>query len=353
MKLRNVVGIGCSLLFLGAACALPTIHRDGEQEPDPERYPDPMKDPANRNEDLEAFRKLLPGAHLFAEWPMPDNSEHSKTKPSYTVEADVVTDNVTKLRWQRLMPVNYPGCSAQYEFVGRKHAVGSGCTWADAKAYCESPELAKQLGGGTWRLPTRIELESLIDTSRLNTVDPLFDDFPIDYVWSSSPVLNPILDGLKMSWNVDFTMGGSGTGGRYKAGRARCVSSPSDDGGKEQKFARRSTTTRDLTTQLEWQSGPDSETRSWHEAVKYCERLELAEGGWHLPSLKELLTIIDPTRHRPAINLAAFHTPPDARFWTSTEYLLEPNTAYVIDFASGMTGPAGSYDEKHFVRCVR
>jgi hypothetical protein len=358
-------------MVLGVAgCALPGIYREGVKErdaavsdasqPEPpqaalaEEALDPFKDPKNRNEDFATFQTLIPPAHVFAEWPMPDTSAHSKWKPSYTVSEHVITDNVTKLRWQRVMPKIYPGCTGEYDYVGRKHAVGTGCLWEEAKAYCERPEIAEQLGAGHWRLPTRIELETLIDVSRVNFIDPLFDDFPIDYVWSSSPVPNDIPDGLKLSWNVDFTVGATGDGGRFKAGRARCVSSENDSGGTEQSFdLHRDFLVRDLHTQLEWQASPDSAARDFFEAIAYCEQLESAGGGWHLPSLKELLTLVDTTRWRPAINRHAFGLTRNDRYWTSTQYLDGRDLAYVIDFERGGSHAAGMYADLHYVRCVR
>ena len=172
----------------------------------------------------------------------------------------------------------------------------TGCTWEEAKAYCASPELAAELGEADWRLPTKIELESLIDINRVNAVDVLFDDFPIDSVWSSSPYPNTIVDGLKMSWQVDMMEGTSGGRGRTKASRVRCVSSPSATGGSVQAIDFINDVARDSKTQLEWQRYPDSATRSWHDALAYCEKLELDGGGWHLASLKELLTIVDAPR---------------------------------------------------------
>ncbi|HTU63571.1 MAG TPA: hypothetical protein VMF89_34145, partial [Polyangiales bacterium] len=85
--------------------------------------PDPRSDPANLNEDYATFRSLVPEQHMFAEWPMPDTSEYAKAKPSYTVDGPVIIDNVTKLRWQAKMPTIYPGCKANYEFVGRFRGV--------------------------------------------------------------------------------------------------------------------------------------------------------------------------------------------------------------------------------------
>jgi len=365
MTQRSSAHTACEVAtLLLTACALPGIHRENVDEQaviepankadaDAGVSYDPLKNPANRNEDLEAFRALVPTDHVFAEWPMPDSSEHSKTKPSYTVSDQVITDNVTKLRWQRVLPDVYPSCKGNYDFVGRLRGVGTGCTWDEAKAYCRSPELAEKLGGGTWRLPTKIELESLIEPTRINTIDARLNAFPIDFVWTSSPILNPLPEGLKMSWNIDFMSGESNMGGRFKGGRVRCVSSANATGGREQNLQLEDAGVRDLNTGLFWQKLPDSATRTWFEASEYCKQLDLDGGGWHLPSLKELLTIVDPTRSQPAVNVRSFPFTQNARYWTSTEYLDGRNSAYQVELEQGSSWISDSYDEYHNVRCVR
>src|SRR5690606_8866891 len=92
--------------------------------------------------------------HRFANWPMPHPAESGLPNPvSYdTSQVDIVIDNVTGLMWQR-----EPSQSQPYE---------------DAASYCA--ELA--VGGFCdWRLPTRIELVSLVDSERsLPAIDPEF-----------------------------------------------------------------------------------------------------------------------------------------------------------------------------------
>jgi hypothetical protein len=331
------------------------LERDHTDEPDAGQLPDPRSDPANLNEDYETFLSLVPKNHVFAEWPMPDTSPYSKAKPSYTVTEKVIVDNVTQLRWQAKMPTIYPGCNANLDFVGRLRGVGTGCTWEQAQAYCASPELAAQLGGGPWRVPTKIELETLIDVSRVNAVDPLFDDFPIDTVWTSSPFPNTIVDGLKMSWQVDFMSGVSGGRGRSKGSRVRCVSSPNDTGGSAPTLEITPTGNgvRDAATQLEWQRRTDSATRTWRDAIRYCKDLAIDGGGWHLPSFKELLTLVDSTRQEPAINLRWIALPSSPTFWTSSEYLDGRGTVYLVNFTKGSADVSNNHDELHYVRCVR
>jgi hypothetical protein len=318
-----------------------------------DRSPTRAGDPANLNEDYATFRSLVPKEHTFAAWPMPDTSQYAKVKPSYTVGERVVTDNVTKLRWQRVLPEIYPDCQGNYDFVGKLRGVGSGCTWEEAFAYCARPELAEELGGGMWRLPTKIELESLINVHRVNAIDYSLDSFPIDSVWTSSPYPNTIVDGLKMSWSVDFMIGVSGPRGRTKGSRVRCVSGPSSTGGNAQSLELVDNVARDLVTGIAWQRFPDSATRNWRDAREYCKTLTLDGGGWHLPSLKELLTIVDATRHQPAHDMRALGYVPNAAYWSSSIYLDQRNSAFFVHFEQGVSSVSDNLDERYYVRCSR
>jgi hypothetical protein len=368
-----------ALMFQLAGCSLPAIHRQGpgdgghserqgdadsdaaqrvdavgEADPGADAGPvtDPKQDPANRNESLEAFRALVPKQHVFAEWPMPDSAPDSKQKPSLSVSEHVVTDNVTKLRWQRDLPETYPGCTGEYEFVGRKRGAGSGCTWEEAQAYCKRPELAERLGGGTWRVPTKIELESLLDVSRIAPIDPVLDDFPLDCVWSVSPVPNPA--GLKLAFALDYMEGTTMDSARFKACRVRCVSSQNAKGGTAPDYQLEREYVRDKTTGLVWQRFPDSATRTWRDAIVYCSALETDGGGWHLPSLKELLTIVDASRSLPpTARTDAFPVMHSERYWTGSEYLDGRDVAYWVDFTLGGTGIKGTINDQHYTLCVR
>jgi hypothetical protein len=111
----------------------------------------------------------------------------------------VVVDKVTGLIWQRDVPA-------------------SSYNWADAKAYCAGLSLA---GHQDWRLPTSIELVSLVDFTRSNpAIDTTaFPSTPSDWFWSSSPVAGYAYG----AWYVDFHRGYSYYGGVDGADRVRCV----------------------------------------------------------------------------------------------------------------------------------
>ncbi len=73
-------------------------------------------------------------------------------------------------------------------------------TWQEAKDYCESLKLA----GGGWRMPTRLELESILDFTRCNpAIDPIFTNTKSYYYWSSTPYAYD----SGGAWNVGFGSG--------------------------------------------------------------------------------------------------------------------------------------------------
>lgn len=121
---------------------------------------------------------------------------------SYTVDAanNVVTDNVTGLVWQRTVA---PGTY----------------TWDQAKQYCANLVLAAH---SDWRLPTRIELVSLVDFTKSNPAidSTAFPNTPSNWFWTSSPEAgNPTL----AAWFVHFVNGSPGPYGVAVPVQVRCV----------------------------------------------------------------------------------------------------------------------------------
>jgi hypothetical protein len=100
-------------------------------------------------------------------------------------------------------------------------------------------------------------------------------------------------------------------------------------------------------------------TCSWDEAVRYCEQLQLAQRRWRLPSLVELVSLLDHRNSaelvRPMLDEAAFPRPPeDIAFWTATTlgaYAADSDRKSRVDFWLGRdTSTAKS--TAGVVRCV-
>jgi hypothetical protein len=98
--------------------------------------------------------------------------------------------------------------------------------------------------------------------------------------------------------------------------------------------------TRDSETGLEWQTVPFANSIKWKDADEACKALRLGgHDDWRLPTRAELLTLVDDTKHDPAIDTEAFPSTPSAWFWTSTPYAGDPDAyAWVVYFGYGYSG---------------
>ncbi|HKU41569.1 MAG TPA: DUF1566 domain-containing protein [Polyangiales bacterium] len=111
-------------------------------------------------------------------------------------------------------------------------------------------------------------------------------------------------------------------------------------------------TVHDNRTGLSWQQQAEPVERTWSEAGSYCAELTLAAGGWRLPTYKELLTLVDPTRTSPAIDTASFPSAASAAYWTASSYGGMTSHAWYVDFSDGNSNYAGT-GTKRYARCVR
>ncbi len=112
---------------------------------------------------------------------------------------------------------------------------------------------------------------------------------------------------------------------------------------------------KDPTTNLIWEDTPHSdENKVTHsEAKKYCSNLKLSDvSGWRLPTVNELISIVDYTRYAPAILKEFSHTSINSLYWTSTPYHRAKNKFWGVDFKDGATDNA-SKNYNRYVRCVR
>ena len=110
----------------------------------------------------------------------------------------------------------------------------------------------------------------------------------------------------------------------------------------------------DSDTNLMWQDDSDAKnlTKSWSDAIKYCEDLTL--GGyddWYLPNINQLISLVDRTKADPSIK-SAFLNITSFYYWSSTTYKDHTNLAWRVYF---LYGQSDWYDKgyAHYVRCVR
>jgi hypothetical protein len=113
-------------------------------------------------------------------------------------------------------------------------------------------------------------------------------------------------------------------------------------------------TVRDNSTKLTWQQASDATKRSWSDAAAYCTQLQLDGMGWRVPTLKELLTLVDPARTTaPVIDSKVFPGAPADTFWSANSYASDVNYAWTIDFRFGNSAKDHAKSASAYVRCVR
>ncbi|MEO8466283.1 MAG: DUF1566 domain-containing protein [Gammaproteobacteria bacterium] len=120
-----------------------------------------------------------------------------------------------------------------------------------------------------------------------------------------------------------------------------------------ERFERRGAgTLLDTTSGLEWtRQNVPGDSMNWEAAKEASAKLELDGGNWRLPTIKELLTLVDYERHDPAID-PAFECKPNW-YWTATPYAPSPGVyAWGVSFSYGNAYyfNRGNYG---FVRAVR
>ncbi len=251
---------------------------------------------------------------------------------SYSVlSVDVVVDDVTGLFWERSVSAR--------PFQ----------TWEQAQAVCASLELD---GFGDWRLPSRIELTSILS---LDQLDPAIDwiafpDTPGDWFWTSTP---DSADDQK-AWYVYFYLGYPSRDAKSNAFSVRCVRSDPALSLPAARYRLSEDTASDLLTGLEWQRVVAADSFTFAEASQHCAKLRLdGPSPWRAPSMQELETLVDARYSQPAIDGTAFPDTPAAPFWSLTPWVESPMLrGWYVDFADGSALYLDG-TTPYPVRCVR
>lgn len=274
----------------------------------------------------------------------------------YTDNGDSVTDELTCLEWQKSAP------SETYD-------------WTEALAYCDALSLN---GQDDWRLPTRIELTSIVDFTKSPAVDrSVFPDAGGGFHKTASDWILTIRQqgagaGTDFAWAFNVSDGiVSNAYSKADAAALRCVrGGGSGEGPSEPAVAPPnqysevgSGEVRDNYTGLVWQVGNSEETMPFADAAAYCSSLGLNGHTWRLPSIREAATLVDEARVAPAIDIDVFPDTESGRgvyYWTSHVAVGRAETAgWGINFDDGFTGfnagaaDAWNYFPTAWVRCVR
>lgn len=286
---------------------------------------------------------------------------------------DSVRDRLTGLEWTRKAnflewPADWP---AAFDLVGRMNE----------EAFA---------GRRDWRLPNRRELRSLISHQTRDPALPRphpFTDVFLGWYWTSTTaVINPAfawyvhMEGGRMFYGgkreekLVWPVRGEGNGVLPVTGQTTCFDSAGDrvncagtrqDGAlrkgapwPEPRFRPDGDAVLDRLTGIAWTRSADLAGRwtTWHEAFDVVARLNEGEprnrSTWRLPTINELESLVDASRHSPA--LPADHPFRDVQeaYWSSTSSAFEPDWSMAIYMHKGAVGVGQKKDENFSVWAV-
>jgi len=118
---------------------------------------------------------------------------------------------------------------------------------------------------------------------------------------------------------------------------------------------------RDNNTGLVWEQAPDATNRTWsfvpgettRHALGYC--LNKAVGGtrgWRLPSIAELVSLIDPSLPAPFVPASVFTGVQSVFYWSASTSADYPTRAWGVNFGVGDEGSGPKFNVTP-VWCVR
>lgn len=261
--------------------------------------------------DVDGSPPLPPADLERANWLLPATGNLS-----YTVEAEVATDAVTGLRWQRT-PLSVRNL-------------------ANANTACNDLVLG---GLDDWRLPTATELFSIVDVTQSDpSLKPgIFLATPTDaaaWFWTASAVAG---DPTGAHHAVHFAGGGgySKSYGPSFALTVRCVSTPLATPHAERLLPGTDSVT-DAYTGLRWQRVPSAFTGNQAAAIAHCSALVL-EGAddWRAPTMMELQTLVNRRVANPSIDVEAFPGTQPTGYWTRAGLTDYGGHGWSVSFAFG------------------
>jgi len=328
------------------------------------------------------------GSHKWACWPMPNAAGSGLPNPaSYTaVGTEAVLDNVTCLTWQKT-----EGSPAASTF-----SVAMPDTLANNIAYCAGLASSSYAGFSDWRVPTRVELASIVDYTKTTgeAVNATFawavGKGTYDRTFSLWYETIAGINNADLGWVYNLGTGTYPGGGglvsnayaETSIANVRCVrGNGAGETEMEQAveppnhYTVASGEVTDNYTGLIWQQDDSSANNgaqvAWSAAAGYCSSLTLNGHTWRVPSLNELATLVNEGKVQPAINTTVFPgTHPTSSdsgckyqgqttwYWASEPLATETTYGWGIDFCDGYTGANNATSGWNFyttawVKCVR
>lgn len=289
-------------------------------------------------------------------------------RPRFVVDGQLVLDELTGLQWfKNANPAEFP------------------VTWQEALDHISRMNRERKAGRSDWRLPNRRELRSLMAFETRKPALPAghpFENVFLGWYWTSSTAaIQPAyawyvhMEGARMffgrkdQYYLFWPVCGPGRGILPATGQRKCYDAkgseiPCPGTGQDgelqmglawpaSRFVVRQAAVLDRLTGLHWlqDAGVGPGTMDWRETLDYVKNLgvPLPEPSmrWRLPTINELESLVDCSRHSPALPVGhPFENVRDV-YWSSTTSFFEPAWAWALYLHKGATG-VGFKQEKGF-----
>lgn len=222
-------------------------------------------------------------------------------------------------------------------------------TFYNLQTVVDAANKAKAGGHNDWRVPSVRELQSIVSYDVYNpvinmTFFPNTDAY--SFYWSSSPTAY----NASKAWNINF--GNGFIGGDLKShsydvrlvrgGQQIGLLSVNGDG-----------TVTDVSSGLMWQQG-ETPAMAWKEALSQCLGFTLGDyDDWRLPTVKELISIVDFGQWNLAIDQTVFSDAEPFWYWSSTASAQNNAEVWGVGFDIGNVFYSGGDNHSYYTRCVR
>ncbi len=271
--------------------------------------------PSNDSNQLPVSVALQGEGAAFSGYYLPDTGEqnnyHTMNPMAFVTTAVSASDRNTGLTWQRQDDASLR-------------------IWTEAQGYCDNMVLD---GFDDWRLPTALELTTIVDYGKTGTVidGQVFPNAHAADYWT-------VISQTDTAWAVNFSLGtGSAISSSSKA-YTRCVRGTRLSQGYFENYG--NGIRQDSYSGLMWlETYLTAGDNSISTALSTCDAVTYGEySDWRLPNIKEL---ISNTYTACYLN--------DCANWSSTTVQADTNKGYTYNGFAGTDNKSAS----HVFRCVR